>query len=149
MAETKTKFTKVSVKDFIASVPNETRRKDAEVLLKLFAKVTGWKAQMFGPTIVGFGRYDYTYDSGHSGYACVVGFSPRSANLVIYGGMMASGEKAAPFLAKLGKHKISKGCLYINKLADVDLDQLEKMLKAGTANAKKAFTEKGWPVSGT
>jgi hypothetical protein len=149
MAETKTKFTKVSVKDFIAKVPNETRRKDAEVLVKLFAKVTGWKAQMFGPTIVGFGKYEYTYDSGHSGIACIVGFSPRSANLVIYGGMMASGPKAAPFLAKLGKHKISKGCLYINKLEDVELGQLEKLLKAGTANAKKAFTDKGWKVSAT
>jgi len=149
MAETKTKFTKVSVKDFIAKVPNETRRKDAEVLAKLFAKVTGWKAQMFGPTIVGFGSYEYTYDSGHSGIACVVGFSPRAANLVIYGGVMASGEKAAPFLAKLGKHKISKGCLYINKLEDVDLAQLEKLLKAGTANARKTFTDKGWPVSAT
>ena len=67
MAETKTKPTKVSVKDFIAKVPNETRRKDAEVLLKLFEKITGWKAKMWGPTIVGFGKYTYTYDSGHSG----------------------------------------------------------------------------------
>jgi hypothetical protein len=149
MAEIKTKFAKGGVKDFIAKVPNETRRKDAEVLLKLFAKATGWKAQMYGPTIVGFGKYEYTYDSGHSGVACVVGFSPRSANLVIYGGMMPSGEKAAPFIAKLGKHKISGGCLHINKLADVDLGQLEKLIKTGAANAKKAFAEKGWPVSGT
>ena len=149
MAAPKTKFTKVSVKDFVAQVPNETRRKDAEVLLKLFGKATGWKGQMFGPTIVGFGKYEYTYDSGHSGIACVVGFSPRASNLVIYSGMMASGDKAAPFLAKLGKHKTSKGCLYINKLEDVDLGQLEKMIKAGAANAKKTFTDKGWPVSAT
>jgi hypothetical protein len=149
MAETKTKFTKVSAKDFIAKVPNETRRKDAGVLLNLFARATGWKAQMFGPTIVGFGKYEYTYDSGHSGISCIVGFSPRTGSLVIYGGMQPSGPKAAPFIAKLGKHKIKGGCLHINKLEDVDLDQLEKLIKAGTANAKKVFTEKGWPVSGT
>ena len=93
MAETKTKPTKVSVKDFIAKVPNETRRKDAQVLLKLFEKVTGWKAQMWGPTIVGFGKYTYTYDSGHSGDSCVLGFSPRGSNLVIYSGAIRTIRK--------------------------------------------------------
>ena len=94
MAETKTKFTAVKPKDFVAKVPNETRRKDAQVLLKLFEKVTGWKPQMYGPTIVGFGTYEYTYDSGHTGKACVVGFSPRGSSLAIYSGMMATSDKA-------------------------------------------------------
>ena len=145
MAETKTKFTKVGVKDFIAKVPNDTRRKDAETLLELFAKVSGWKAQMWGPTIVGFGRYTYTYDSGHSGDAPVLGFSPRSANLVIYSCMYP--DEAAPYLKALGKHKVSKACIYINKLADVDMAAFEKMLKAGLVSFKKSAKEKGWPIA--
>jgi len=149
MAEPKTKATKVSVKDFIAKVPNETRRKDAQVLLKLFEKVTGWKAKMWGPTIVGFGTYTYTYDTGHTGTVCVVGFSPRAASLSIYGGMYAGEPEAAPYLKDLGKYKTGKGCLYINKLDDVDLGALEKLVKAGVANMKKMAKTKGWPLAGT
>jgi hypothetical protein len=147
MAETKTKATKVSVKDFIAKVPNETRRADAQALLKLFEKVSGWKAQMWGPTIVGFGRYSYTYDSGHSGDICVLGFSPRSTNLVIYSGI--DQVESASLLKALGKHKVSKACIYINKLADVDMATLEKLLKAGLAVTKKLSKEKGWPIAAT
>ena len=84
MAEMKTKQTNISVAKFIASVDNETRRHDASVLLKLFGKVTGWKPKMWGPTIVGFGSYHYSYESGRTGSICAVGFSPRKANLVIY-----------------------------------------------------------------
>jgi hypothetical protein len=145
VAETKTKVTKVKVKDFIAAVENDTRRADAEKLLKLFEKVTGWKAQMWGPTIVGFGRYTYTYDSGHSGDAPVLGFSPRGARLSIYSGMYA--DEAAPYLKALGKHKVSKACIYINKLDDVDMAAFEKLLKAGLASMKKSAKAKGWPVS--
>jgi hypothetical protein len=149
MAETKTKATKVSVKEFIAKVPNETRRKDAEVLLKLFEKVTGWKAQMWGPTIVGFGKYTYTYDSGHSGDSLVVGFSPRASSLSIYGGMFAGEAVAEPYLKGLGKYKTGKGCLYINKLEDVDVAALEKFLRAGLANMKKKTKKEGWEIRGT
>lgn len=144
MAEAKTKPTKTSVKDFIAAVPNETRQADAKVLLKLFEKVTGWKAQMWGPTIIGFGRYTYTYDSGRSGDAPVVGFSPRGASLSIYSGMYA--EEAAPYLKALGKHKVAKACIYINKLSDVDMVAFEKLLKAGLASMKKTSKDKGWPI---
>jgi hypothetical protein len=147
MAETKTKTTKISVKDFVAKVKNDTRRKDAETLLKVFEKATGWKAQMWGPTIIGYGRYKYTYDTGHSGEICVVGFSPRSANLVIYQHPDSSG-KTAELLAKLGKHKGGlDSCLYINKLADVDLGVLEKLIKLGVSTLKKTAAEKNWPVS--
>lgn len=147
MAEIKTKATKVSVKDFIANVPNEIRRADAQALLKLFEKVTGWKAQMWGPTIVGFGSYAYTYDSGHTGKMCAIGFSPRSTNLVIYSGVDPT--EAAQLLKALGKHKISKACIYINKLADVDMAALEKVVKAGLTATKKLCQEKGWPVAAT
>ena len=140
MAENKTKPTAISAKDFIAAVESEARREDAKVLLKLFEKATGWKAQMWGPTIVGVGAYHYTYDSGHSGSSCVIGFSPRKSNFAIY--VAASPEKPA-LLAKLGKHKGGdKQCLYINKLADVDLAILEKILKAGVAETRKT-----WPVT--
>lgn len=149
MAEAKTKPTKVSVKDFIAKVPNETRRKDAQVLLKVFGKVTGWKPQMWGPTIVGFGSYDYVYESGAKGSICVVGFSPRGSSLCIYGGLMAGDPKNAPLLAKLGKYKTGKGCLYINKLEDIDLNHFEKVIKAGVANQKKKIAENGWTMKAT
>jgi hypothetical protein len=141
-SENKTKPTKISVGDFIATIENDTRRDDAKTLVKVFEKATGWKAQMWGPTIVGFGAYDYTYDSGHSGSACVVGFSPRKANLVIY----AFGFPGkADLMQKLGKHKGGdKQCLYINKLDDVDIAVLEKILKAGVVETKKA-----WPVKAT
>lgn len=145
---TKTKPTKVSVKDFIAAVPNETRRKDAETLLKLYEKATGWNAQMWGPTIVGFGKYTYTYESGHSGDMCVTGFSPRGASLSIYG-MYPDQPEAQAILKSLGKHKSSKACVYINKLEDVDLKVLEKFIKAGVANMKKVSKEKGWPMAAT
>lgn len=147
MAETKTKATKVSVKDFIAKVPNDTRRKDAETLLKLFNKVTGWKAQMWGPTIVGYGSYTYTYDSGHTGTICAVGFSPRASSLSIYSGIYAGQPEAAPYLKGLGKYKTGKGCLYINKLEDVDMATFEKLIKAGVANMKKEAKAKGWTIS--
>jgi len=140
MAETKTKPTKVNVSKFIAAVENDTRREDARTLLKLFEEATGWKSQMLGPTIIGFGLYHYKYDSGQSGAACVVGFSPRKASLVIYVFDFAG---KAELLQKLGKHRGGlKQCLYINKLADVDLDVLKKILKAGVVAAKKT-----WPVT--
>jgi hypothetical protein len=142
VAETKTKRTKISVRDFIAALGNDIRREDAKALLKLFAKVTGWKPQMWGPTIIGFGAYHYAYDTGHSGSICVVGFSPRKANLVIY---VFDFPGKAELLQRLGKHKGGlKQCLYINKLADVDIAVLQKILRAGVAETKKT-----WPVTAT
>lgn len=140
MAETKTKATKISARSFIAAIDNDARREDAKLLLKLFEKTTGWKAQMWGPTIVGFGAYHYTYDTGHSGSICVVGFSPRKTNLVIYS---CDFPGKADLLNKLGKHKGGlKQCMYINRLADVDTAVLEKIVKAGVTETKKT-----WPVT--
>ena len=140
MAETKTKPTKASVAKFIASVENDTRRADATTLVKMFEESTGWNAQMLGPTIVGFGLYHYKYETGHSGAACVVGFSPRKAHLVIYAFDFAG--KAA-LLRKLGKHKGGlRQCLYINTLADVDLAVLRRIIKGGVVQAKDT-----WPVT--
>ena len=149
MSKPKTKITKVTPKDFVAKVPNETRRKDAETLLKLFGEVTGWKPKMWGPTIVGYGSYDYVYETGNKGSICVVGFSPRGSSLVIYSGLMAGDEANAPLLSKLGKYKTGKGCLYINKLADIDVGHLEKVIKAGVASQKKKIAASGWKISPT
>jgi hypothetical protein len=136
----KTAPTKVNPERFVRSVENDVRRADAEVLLRLFAKVSGWKPYMLGPTIVGFGHYHYTYASGQTGSACVVGFSPRKTSQVIY---VFEFQEKARLLEKLGKHKGGiQQCLYINKLADIDIKILEKILQGGIAEAKKT-----WPVT--
>jgi hypothetical protein len=127
MAEIKTKKTEVSVADFIAAVPNETRRADAQAVVKMMQKVTGKKPKMWGPTIVGFDEYHYKYASGHQGNMCMLGFSPRGSALVLY---VLCSDDAETYLAKLGKYKRGKGCLYVNKLADVDLKVLEQLTTA-------------------
>ncbi len=135
MAEIKTKVTKVSVRDFIASVSNETRRKDAEALVRLFERVTTWKARMWGPTIIGFGRRRYAYASGRTGETLATGFSPRSSSIVFYVNRSFPGADA--LLTKLGNYKTGKGCTYVNKLADIDMVVLEKLLKSGVADTRK------------
>ena len=141
MAEAKTKPTALKPTDFIAAIGNDTRREDAKTLLKLFKKITGWKATMWGPTIVGFGASHYSYASGYTGSVCATGFSPRKTNLVIYAG---TAPKTAALLKKLGKHKGGlQQCLYINKLADVDLAVLEDIIRVGLDKTKKT-----WLVTG-
>lgn len=125
MAETKTKPTQVDVDDFIAAVEKPVRRADAAILRDMMERITGEPATMWGPTIVGFGTYHYRYASGHEGDMCRVGFSPRSANLVLYVGGFPEYDE---LLGRLGKHKRSKACLYLNKLADVDLSVLEEIV---------------------
>lgn len=138
--KTKTAPTAVNVDSFIAAVENDTRRADAKVLVKLLRDITGWKAKMWGPTIIGFGAYHYTYDSGHSGSVCAIGFSPRKPSQVIY---VADFPGKEQLLATLGKHKGGIGqCLYINKLADVDLGVLRRILEGGLAQIRK-----DWPVT--
>ncbi|HZG47348.1 MAG TPA: DUF1801 domain-containing protein [Allosphingosinicella sp.] len=126
MAEIKTKPTEVSVDDFIAAVEKPVRRADASVLRNMMERVTGERATMWGPSIIGFGTYHYKYESGHEADMCRVGFSPRSANLVLYVGGFPEYEE---LLGRLGKHKSSKACLYLNKLADVDLGVLEEITR--------------------
>ena len=103
----------------------------------MFARLTGWPARMWGPTIIGFGRYAYTYDSGHSGQSLVTGFSPRKASQSIY--IMPGYQDLSEPLSRLGKHKIGKACLYINKLADVDLDVLEEIITHGITYMKANY----------
>ncbi len=126
-AGNKTAQTAVNPDDFIAAIEHETRRADALVLLDLLGRLSGYKPKMWGPSIIGFGRYHYVYDSGREGDSAVVGFSPRKANQVIY--LMPGYEDLTEMLDRLGKHKIGKSCLYINKLADIDLEVLEEMIE--------------------
>lgn len=137
---TKTKATGMSVNEFIASIENDTRRADAKALAKTFKEVTGWKPRMWGPTIIGFGAYDYEYESGHSGTICATGFSPRTGNLVIYVADFPGKER---LLKQLGKHKGGiKQCLYINKLADVRIECLKQIIEASLVELRKT-----WPVT--
>lgn len=120
----KTVPTSASVNAFIASVKNDTRRQDAKILTKMMQEISGEKPIMWGPAIIGFGSKHYKYDSGREGDMLRLGFSPRKANLALY----LKHDKA--LLARLGKHKTSVACLYINKLADVDMEVLGQLITA-------------------
>lgn len=131
MVEVKTHATAVDATQFIAAVEPPAKRADAEVLDAIFRRTTGERPKMWGPTIVGYGSYHYRYDSGHEGRACRVGFSSRKAKHSLYvlgRNDDAWNEKFAPLLARLGKHTRGASCLYINKLADIDLAVLEDLL---------------------
>jgi len=126
MAELKTKVNDNSVVEFLNSIADEKKRKDSFVVLKLMEQVTKSKPKMWGTSIVGFGSYHYKYESGHEGDAALLGFSPRKQNLVLY--VLTHFKKQAELLQKLGKHKTGKVCLYINKLEDINLEILEKII---------------------
>lgn len=127
MADAVTKKTRKSPKKFVDSVEHKKRREDGLRLLELFRDWTGMEPKMWGPSIVGYGEYHYKYASGHEGDMCRVGFSPRKASLSLY--VSATHPKNAKLLAKLGKHKTGASCLYVNKLEDIDLKVLEKMVR--------------------
>jgi len=126
MAENKTVPTDASVDEFIATIDNSRRRADALTALEICKEVTGLSPVMWGPSIIGFGSYHYKYDSGREGDMPAAGFSPRKANTTFYIG--DEFDDAEALLAKLGKHKKSVACLYINKLDDVDLDVLREII---------------------
>lgn len=129
MAENKTAPTDLPVEAFLASVEHPIRRQDAETLLELMRDVTGQEPVMWGPSIIGFGSYHYKYASGREGDAAAVGFSPRKGNLALYG--LTYAPEAGPLLQRLGKHKTSVACLYVNKLADVDIAVLKELIALG------------------
>jgi len=127
MAELKTKQNDGDVKAFLESVEDEKKRAEGFVLLKLFIKATNEEARMWGKSIVGFGSYHYKYASGREGDWMATGFSPRKQNISLY--IMDGFENHQEILDRLGKHKLGKGCLYIKKLEDVDLEILEGLIK--------------------
>lgn len=131
-ADVKTKVTNAAVADFVAAIDHPVRRADAETLLALYRDVTGMEPAMWGPSIIGYGRYHYRYDSGREGDMCRAGFSPRKGNLSIY--LMCgycdedAGATVSGLLARLGKHRMGASCLYISKLADVDIAALRELI---------------------
>jgi hypothetical protein len=127
MYELKTKETDNSVVEFIEAVDNPKKREDAYKLLDIFTETTGYQAKMWGPSIIGFGSYHYKYPTGHEGDAPLVGFSPRKAKISLY---FATGDKKREeLLAIFGKHTSGKACVYINKLADVDVAVLKRLIE--------------------
>ena len=147
MAENKTKPTQVSVDEFIGNVEPASKREDAKVLDAMFRKVTGEEPTMWGPSIIGYGSYHYKYESGREGDMCRAGFSPRKAkhSLYLMGGDCddETAKVRDAHLAKLGKHSRGASCLYVNKLADVDLEVLEEMIKADWETMNRLYPEAG------
>lgn len=138
-ANNKTQATSVDPQDFIAAVEPDKKKVDAQALLAFFNRVTGLKPKMWGPSIIGYGRYHYKYESGREGEFMLTGFSPRKQNLTLY---VMPGYRFGEMqekLARLGKHKLGKSCLYINKLADVDMDVLEEIVTEGVAYMRETY----------
>lgn len=136
-ADLKTKPNSKSVEAFINAVPNEQRRKDAKTALALMKKWTGLKPKMWGPSIIGFGSYHYKYESGREGDMCMTGFSPRASSIVFY--VMGGAPEGDPLFKKLGKHKTGKSCLYVNRLDDIDLGVLEKIIRQSVVYMRKTY----------
>ena len=136
--ENKTQITKASVEDFLNAVEHAGKRRDGFTILEMMREVTGMEPAMWGPSIVGFGSYHYTYASGREGDFPVTGFSPRKQNLTLY--IMPGFDAYESLLSKLGKHTLGKSCLYIKKLADVDLEVLKELV-AKSVSAMEASQE--------
>ena len=135
MADAKTKPTTASVKAFLDAIEDDQRRKDCRTLVAMMKRVTGCAPKMWGTSIVGFGAYHYKYASGHEGDCCLVGFASRASALSLY---LYPGEKGAAALFKaLGPHKFGKACLYLKRLADVQLPILEQLVALSVAETKR------------
>jgi len=135
VADQKTKPTQKSVTAFVNAVDSERKRADSKTLIQLMSKVTGHKPKMWGPSIIGFGKYHYRYETGHEGDWPLTGFSPRKSAISLY--IMSGFSKYPDLMKKLGKHKTGKSCLYINKLEDVDMKVLERLIRESVKFVKK------------
>ena len=137
--ELKTKETEVAVDDFLDAVPDPQRREDARKLRAMMERVSDYPARMWGPTIVGFGSYRYTYASGHSGEMCRTGFSPRAKELVLY--VTDGFDSHQALMDRLGKYRTGKCCLYVKRLSDVDESVLEALIAEGLAHLRERYPE--------
>jgi len=135
MAENKTKPTGASVEDYLASRANAQQLADCRELMALLHRVTGEPPVMWGPSIVGYGVYRYTYTSGRSGEMPVVGFAIRGRELVVY--LMAENDTQRALLAQLGPHRMGKSCLYVKRLADLDVGVLEQLVTNSVAEVRR------------
>ena len=137
MAELKTKATDASIEEYIASRANEEQKADCENLMALLKRVTEERPKMWGPSIIGYGLYKYTYESGRTGEMCRTGFAIRGKELVVY--LVAEGGEQEALLKRLGKYKMGKSCLYIKKLADIDVNVLEQLIIGSLAQLKARY----------
>ena len=137
MAENKTRQTGASVEDYIASRANAQQDADCRELMSMFTKITREPPRMWGPSIVGFGSYRYTYDTGRSGEMPLASFAIRGRDLVVY--VFADGKEQRSLLSRLGKHKMGRSCLYFRQLADLDRQTLEKLVVGCIAEMKKRY----------
>lgn len=137
MAGNKTKWTDASVAGYIAARANAQQRADCSELIGLFRKITRRPPKMWGPSIVGFGSYRYTYDSGRTGEAPLAGFAIRGRELVVY--LMASGPKQRALLSKVGKYKMGKSCFYFKQLDDLDRSTFEQLVVGSIAEVRRRF----------
>lgn len=135
MAETKTKPTGASVDAYLASRASPGQLADCKAIMAICKRVTKQQPRMWGPSIVGYGSYTYRYESGHSGDACLVGFAVRGRELVVY--LVAESPGQVERLARLGPHKMGKSCLYLKRLADLDLKILEALIAESVAEIKR------------
>jgi len=131
MAENKTKATAADAQAFLAAIENPQRRADGQALATIMTRISGEPPVMWGPSIVGFGRHRYKYESGREGEICSIGFSPRKAALVLY--LSCDLDSSQALLDRLGKHERGRGCLYVKKLGDVDAEILEEMIATAWA----------------
>jgi len=135
--EAKTKPTKVSVATFLKGVTDDERREDCQTFVRMMKQITKTEPKMWGPSIVGFGNYHYKYASGHEGDCFRTGFAPRKGDLTLY--IVPGFDQYSELMAKLGKHKTSKSCLYIKRLADVDLKVLKTLVSEGHKYMRKKY----------
>ncbi|WP_404429069.1 DUF1801 domain-containing protein [Sutcliffiella horikoshii] len=138
--ELKTKETDNSVIEFIETVESPKKREDAYRLLEIFTETTGYEAKMWGPSIIGFGSYHYKYPTGHEGDFMLVGFSPRKAKISLY---FATGDsKREELLERFGKHTTGKACVYINKVADIDVEVLKELIRQSVTFLQDMYPSK-------
>ena len=141
MTELKTKRNDGDVLAYLESVENDRRREDSLALLDVMGEITGEMAEMWGGSIVGYGSYHYVYESGREGDWFLTGFAPRKQSLTLY--IMPGFERFDDLLARLGKHKIGRSCLYINKLADVDMDVLKELVSESVGHMRRTHAVDG------
>ncbi len=135
MSEAKTKPSTASIDEYLASKATEDQRADCKALMALLKRVTKQNPKMWGPSIVGYGSYSYTYESGRTGESCITGFAVRGKELVLY--LVAESPEQQELLTRLGKHKMGKACLYFKRLADLDAKVLESLVSASVAEVKR------------
>ena len=141
MAETRTRPTDASIDAYLASRASPDQLADCKRIMAMCKRVTKEQPRMWGPSIVGYGAYTYTYESGHSGDACLVGFAIRGRDLVVY--ILAESREQVALLGRLGKHRMGKSCLYFKRLADLDVKVLEALIAGSVAEVRRRYPRRG------